>query len=286
MARVGTVVVLTLLAGWLAMAPAVAQQSRVFLTSTLQEGDLGGLAGADALCNNLASTASLGGTWVAWLSTSTVDAVDRLTATGPFVRAAQTSTVLADDISDLTDGSLYQAVELDENGSTALQFVWTGTLGDGTRSEKHCGDWAGIANFGSTGTPYSGSEWTSSVPEESTSCSSNCRLYCFEQAPASGEDGDADGVPDDLDLCPGTAIPERVPSRHLLPGTYALTDGDGIFDTVTPKRDRGKPRVFTLEDTAGCSCEQIISRLRLSRFHQKYGCSFFAMAAWTRLVNH
>ena len=92
-----------------------AQQSRVFVTDTGYEGNLGGLAGADAICQAQGNAVYPGTFWVAWLSTSTVDAVDRLTASGPFVRASDPSTIIADDIADLTDGSLDNPVALSTN---------------------------------------------------------------------------------------------------------------------------------------------------------------------------
>jgi len=114
---------------------ATAQQSRVFVSSTeFASGDLGGLAGADMTCNNLAAAAGLGGNWVAWLSTSTENAVDRLTpGSGPFVRASATGTVIANDIIELTSGTLQTRIGFDELGAdVGSGLVWTGTAPDGT----------------------------------------------------------------------------------------------------------------------------------------------------------
>jgi len=58
----------------------------VFATSTSYPADFGGLAGADAICNQHAGDAGLPGTYVAWLSTTTVDARDRLAGARGFVR--------------------------------------------------------------------------------------------------------------------------------------------------------------------------------------------------------
>src|SRR5262245_28339890 len=51
----------------------------VFATSTLQDGNLGGLEGADAICATRATAALLPGTFKAWLSTTTTSAASRLT---------------------------------------------------------------------------------------------------------------------------------------------------------------------------------------------------------------
>ena len=99
-------------------------------------------------------------------------------------------------------------------------------------------------------------------------------------------DGDGDEVPDDLDVCSGTVIPESVPTRRLGVNRFALADDDGDFDTTSPPGGGGGPGLsFNIEDTAGCSCEQIIEALSLGKGHEKFGCSVSAMEAWVALVN-
>src|SRR5690606_988458 len=59
----------------------------VFVTSTQHVAqDLGGLEGADRICADRAAAAGLPGTYVAWLSTRTVDARDRLAGARGWVR--------------------------------------------------------------------------------------------------------------------------------------------------------------------------------------------------------
>ena len=98
------------------------------------------------------------------------------------------------------------------------------------------------------------------------------------------KDRDEDGVPDDLDVCLGTEIPESVPTRWLGVNHYALVDGDTVFDTNTPPGG-GPGDVFTIEDTGGCSCEQIIDALGLGNGHRKFGCSVGVMRDWVDAVN-
>jgi hypothetical protein len=38
--------------------------------------------------------------------------------------------------------------------------------------------------------------------------------------------------------------------------------------------------VYTIEDTAGCSCEQIVAAQGLGKGHLKHGCSFGVMNNW------
>ncbi|MGB6642214.1 MAG: ExeM/NucH family extracellular endonuclease [Thermoanaerobaculia bacterium] len=97
-------------------------------------------------------------------------------------------------------------------------------------------------------------------------------------------DGDDDGVLDPVDVCPGTVIPESVPTKSLGTNRWALVDDDGIFDTKPPNGN-GPGDSFTIGDTGGCSCEQIIEALGLGKGHEKHGCSVGAMRNWVDLVN-
>jgi hypothetical protein len=98
-------------------------------------------------------------------------------------------------------------------------------------------------------------------------------------------DLDGDGVADALDFCPGTVIPESVPTQRLGTNRWALVDGDGIFDTNPPNGlGAGLDRGFTIQDTAGCSCEQIIDQLDLGNGHTKFGCSTGAIENWIEEV--
>lgn len=67
-------------------------------------------------------------------------------------------------------------------------------------------------------------------------------------------DEDGDGIQNSSDLCPDTYVPEEVPSEGLLFNRFALTHNEFAF------REGPRRRVseFTLSDTHGCSCEQLI----------------------------
>lgn len=100
--------------------------------------------------------------------------------------------------------------------------------------------------------------------------------------PVSG-DADEDGVADADDACPGTSIPEPVPTIRLEINRFALVDRAGSFHTTTPP-GAGPQKTFTVADTAGCSCAQIIARLGLGAGHEKFGCSISAMEEWIARV--
>ena len=67
-------------------------------------------------------------------------------------------------------------------------------------------------------------------------------------------DQDGDGVPNADDLCPDTYSPESVPTETMLFKRYALTEGGNIFR----EGPRKKVSRYTLADTRGCSCEQLV----------------------------
>ncbi|UQA57269.1 choice-of-anchor L domain-containing protein [Polyangium aurulentum] len=96
-------------------------------------------------------------------------------------------------------------------------------------------------------------------------------------------DADGDGVCGDVDLCPDTALPESVPTVKLGVNRFADTNGDGVFDT-TPSGGVGPQRSYTIADTGGCSCSQIIDNLALGNGHEKFGCSISAMDDWISLI--
>jgi hypothetical protein len=121
-------------------------------------GDLGGLDGADAYCQSLAEAADAGDkTWRAYLSTSSVDARDRI-GDGPWYNAE--GETIAENLDELhsDDNNLTGETALDENGESPAYLVLvdgqaqragdtlehdilTGTNADGTASDMTCNDW-------------------------------------------------------------------------------------------------------------------------------------------------
>jgi hypothetical protein len=94
-----------------------------------------------------------------------------------------------------------------------------------------------------------------------------------------GAANDCDGVPENIDYCPGTNIPELAPTVVLKPNNSALTGnaGYGVFETAAPNP---QGVVYTTADTLGCSCEQIVELQGLGAGHIKHGCSYSAMDDW------
>ena len=112
-------------------------------------GDLGGLAGADAYCNTLATAAgSTGKTWKAYLSTDAESAKDRIGA-GPWFNAKGEK--IADDVASLHGDAngLTKQTALNEKGEVIngrgdtpnRHDILTGSKADGTAAPETCGNW-------------------------------------------------------------------------------------------------------------------------------------------------
>ena len=123
-----------------------------FITSVgLGKGaNLGGLDGADAHCASLAEAAGVTGkTWRAYLSTTTVDAKDRI-GSGPWFNAKGEK--IADDVASLHSdaNNINKQTALNEKGEEVKgrgdepnrHDILTGTNADGTKiADQTCGDW-------------------------------------------------------------------------------------------------------------------------------------------------
>ena len=166
--------------------------TKVFVTSETYQGDLGGISGADAKCQERACSAGLVGNYKAWLSDQTSNPAN------DFVQSASSYLVvinvpaasrIASDFADLTDGSLDRVINRDENGdiiNSGNFNVWTNTKPDGSQNGSgDCNDWS--SNDGS----FSGQlgdinasdiTWTNGQTiNNPQSCDNFARLYCFQQ---------------------------------------------------------------------------------------------------------
>ena len=158
----------------------------VFLTSAAYSGNLGGLAGADIICNDLAIEAGLPGTYKAWLSDSVTSAAERFTQEGPYILVD--GTPIADNWYDLTDGYLLNRISRDENNNNygSQQYVWTNTQRNGEitniNSSNNCNNWTmnDSSYSGGLGSNYYiYYYWTER--NVTSNCSLTRRLYCFQQ---------------------------------------------------------------------------------------------------------
>ena len=159
----------------------------VFVTQNTWDGNLGGLAGADQKCQAAANAAGLPGTYKAWLSSDSASAASRLAhSPGPY--NLMNGTTIANNWTDLTDGTLAAPINLSENGvpptTTGQPLAWTNTRPDGTIFEINapqvCNNWTtNAASDGLAGAHIdSGPPWTEASPEP---CVEKYHLYCIQQ---------------------------------------------------------------------------------------------------------
>lgn len=167
----------------------------VFVTDTISKGNLGGLNGADAICQQEANAAGWSGDFRAWLSDSTTSAAERLTqSTEPYF--LPNARRVADNWSDLTDGSLQTAINLNARGRAPAQTcpmtsVWTSTTTSGALSStNHCSNWTSDSEVAARGTmSFANGRWTENgfatcnfaVICGSTGREEGGRLYCLQQ---------------------------------------------------------------------------------------------------------
>lgn len=151
-AAVGGLVCVAMLAAAGLASPVQAQDMSFFVTSQ-GPGDganLGGLEGADAHCQKLATAVGAGGkTWRAYLSSSSANARDRI-GSGPWHNAK--GELIASDVAELHSDAnkISKQTGLTEAGAVVngrgdtpnMHDILTGSNADGTvATDMTCGDW-------------------------------------------------------------------------------------------------------------------------------------------------
>ena len=158
---------------------------RMFLTSTSYAANLdsvfdghsfaSGLQGADYRCQWHATRASLSGAWQALLSSSAIDAKDKLGISGAVYLLD--NTLVATGSADMWDGSLAVASSKDETGATFTGHVRTGTNSDGTKA-NNCSSWTSTSGTFMVGySTYSNTAWSSTYGYDS--CVTPRPHYCI-----------------------------------------------------------------------------------------------------------
>ncbi len=184
--------------------------SYIFVTSSTHNGNLGGLSGADGICQTQATDAGLSGTYKAWLSDSSTSAASRLTHSSvPYI--TPDGAVVANDWSDFTDGDGPNVVWMHADGSApnphsgrgalGSYYIWSNTSLDGSIADPHpitpdleqsCADWtSSTANgFGANGSTVLESmhpgmndqrpgSWTHDVWDDGAGGASHGVFYCL-----------------------------------------------------------------------------------------------------------
>jgi hypothetical protein len=121
----------------------------VFVTSTtVIPGEIGSIAAADAMCSEVATTSGLPGTYVAFVSTSTTNAIDRIAGARGWIRVD--GLPFADTPADLVAGRTYYPVGIDENGAFSRGRPTTATDATGHFDGQGCSDFTDTAETACT----------------------------------------------------------------------------------------------------------------------------------------
>ena len=175
---------------------------RIFVTSELYTGDLGGLAGADAKCQSLADKVGDAGTYKAWLGTRDVRPTNRLYhSPGRYKRVD--GVVVAGNFEQLMNGPLQAQVTVTETGESIDEIdtmknewyytiFWSGEADDdynlADQTDGYCADWTSATweDMGST-TPIDTAGYGGKADVYDFEGWSNCRqfhlpLLCVQQA--------------------------------------------------------------------------------------------------------
>lgn len=161
----------------------------VFITSDTFNGNLGGLAGADQLCQARAVQAGLLGNFKAWLSDDMQSPQTRFTHPNlPYVLVNKT-TVIAVSWTALVGGvNLLNPISLDQYGNdigSGYTFVWTDTIPYGTQTHigwDNCNQWTDSSvTAGAVGIAIAGLTYAPWTQGGDMPCSSLAHLYCFQQ---------------------------------------------------------------------------------------------------------
>ena len=171
----------------------------VFLSSGTYDGKLGGLMGADAICQGLAATFDKehADSYIAWLSDAATSPMKRIKHDGEFGTkpyVLRNGVQVAANFDDLITNGPWPGIDLTDKDEILLEKgVWTNTGVDGSRlsPSAHCEDWTSNsfdygAQVGRNGLPVDSpalddwkesGQWTNWVPK---TCDFPYRLYCFE----------------------------------------------------------------------------------------------------------
>jgi hypothetical protein len=192
----------------------------VFATAgTRVPGELDGVANADAFCQASAAAAGLPGTYVAWLSTTTTAAKNRLAARSGWFRPDGQPFLFKMD--DLSTGRVLYPPALDELGQPlpAGAAVVTETTATGAAvAGSHCMDYLSPSVQGLlvTGEPTGGTgRWTAGGV--GAACNQPAHYYCFGK-----------------DFMSAIAVlqPQGEPVMFVSSGTFAPGNGPAAADAL------------------------------------------------------
>jgi hypothetical protein len=140
---------------------------------------------ADALCNELAEDAELGGVWMAFLVDADWAISRLLAADEPYVRLDGVQ--LGANWMDFSDSTQGAPLNITEHGATSSSVrAWTGLYVQEIGLDQHCDSWTSKAAECTVQTPCGGAGEVTATDEHWSGyfvypCASWAALYCLEQ---------------------------------------------------------------------------------------------------------
>lgn len=165
--------------------PPLPLETKIFATSASFNGNLGGLAGADAKCQAAADAAAPLDKyiWKALISDSTTDASSRVTINYPVMNTNDEVIATANLFGGGMSSKLVQYNEFGQVRTSPL--VWTGSTTAGVKTTYHCSNWSNSTS-GSSGTSGQVTNQTYWLGRNQISCNTSYGLYCVSQGLKSG----------------------------------------------------------------------------------------------------
>ena len=227
-----------------------AKEAKVFVTSASFNAAMGGLTGADTLCNTYAAASSLGlsSSWVAMLSDSSTDMAARIPWNWGVLKTTTGAIVVDGGYNDLFDGTFDSPIGFDQDGSARTVYAFTGSNIYGLRySTTGTTSWSWGNNWteGNCVTYGYGiglsTSTTVGLYQQGDGCNSRA-LYCIENV-----DTSSDTTPATVDL----KYPVQVTASSRQSSTAWIVSGmsSGATTTLSVTATAGNP-TFTINGGA------------------------------------
>jgi hypothetical protein len=184
----------------------------VFVTSGRTNGDMGGLAGADAACMTAARNGMLAGTFVAFLGTPGSTAVGRIAAGSGGWVTTDNRTVFA-SLTDLEAERQVFPIDRDELGHLVDAIFYTGTTEAGGSLPENCNSWSSGSSATAASVGATRSTNGDAFDASATDCSNAHPIACFE-----------------IDHGVAPTIPTITSGRFAFVTRDTWTPGLGVFD--------------------------------------------------------
>ncbi|MDD3021100.1 MAG: hypothetical protein PHX61_09035, partial [Alphaproteobacteria bacterium] len=224
-----------------------AREAKVFVTSTTYQGNLGGLSGADSICNGRAAASSYGlsSKWKAILSGSTMDAANRIPWNWGTLRNMVGDAVVDGGFPDLWDGTLDMPILYSETGTQPTGTVRTTThsTGNWNSGKSACSNYAAAeSNWESSGGLANQVNYNWANYSEAA-CSYSYPIYCIEDI----DNAVADTTPNTINLT--YAIQVATSSRQTSSAVTISGMSVGATATLAVSATGGDPK-FTVNGGA------------------------------------